>query len=319
MRFISFIFCLSLFSCGELFQKEEHTFIYDFENKTQISPREVDVTIDVLKKRLNSFGLKNEVKRIDNNEIKVSVWSNELDKDRVNNLLLNKGKLEFWELYKGNAVFPFLEELTRRAGETKMNPFLIGLLYVNEAGNTKMNPLLGLVAANDYTGPVIYQFKAKDTAQINTMLHKKEVKRILSEYLQGKFLWGKADSNGYHPLYAVKFNRKSKAALTGEVITNAISNVGVTGKPEISMEMDENGAQIWERITSEAFRDGTNIAIVINDLVYSAPGVAEPIKGGISNFSGNFTIEETQDLAIILSSQQSIPKLKLIDYLKVKN
>ncbi len=130
---------------------------------------------------------------------------------------------------------------------------------------------------------------------------------------------GKAN-DGLHPLYAASSNRENKAPLTGDVITDARTNFGITGKPEIAMQMNEKGAIIWERLTGKAFENQTNIAITLNNIVYSAPGVTSgSISGGRSSISGNFTIEEAQDLAIILSSQQSIPKLKLIDYLKVKN
>ncbi len=181
MRFISFIFCLSLFSCGELFQKEEHTFIYALENQKHISSRQFNVTINVLKKRLNGFGLKNEINRFEGNKVKVSVWSNELDKDRVNRLLLNRGKLEFWEVRKGVDFFTFLTELNSN------------LVNEKETDSTKMNPLLDLIAAPGYNGgPVICQFKTKDTATVNTMLNKNEVKFMLpSEYIYTKFLWEK--------------------------------------------------------------------------------------------------------------------------------
>ena len=98
------------------------------------------------------------------------------------------------------------------------------------------------------------------------------------------------------------------------VITDARQSFGYTDKPEIVIEMNNEGALIWERITGEAFKNNTKIAITLNDIVYSAPGVTSgPISGGRSSISGNFTLQEAQDLAIILSSQGSIPKLKLVN------
>ena len=266
--------------------------------------------IRVLKKRLNKYGTDFEVKRHRQNNIKILIKAKKLNDKRVNELILNQGKLEFWELYRGDAFFPFVMELNN------------SLIDEKENDSIKINPLLDLIASQGYQGgPVVFQTKKEDTATINSFLNRKEAKFYLpSEYNHVKFLWGIPDSNNHIPLYVAKSNREKTPPLTGNSITDAFQNYDAINRPTVSINMDKEGALIWERITGSAFRNATSIAITINNTVYSAPGVTVgAIKGGKSEISGNFTLKEAQDLAIVLSSQESIPKLKLLEYSKLKN
>ncbi|HEY6502405.1 MAG TPA: protein translocase subunit SecD, partial [Chitinophagaceae bacterium] len=116
-------------------------------------------------------------------------------------------------------------------------------------------------------------------------------------------------------LYAIKTNGKDKPELEGEVITNAAMDYNqVTNQPEVNMTMNNVGRDRWAKMTTAAAgdlkRDDDNryIAIALDNLVYSAPRVNEPIEGGSSSISGGFTVEEAQDLAKILSAGKlSVP------------
>lgn len=293
------IFILVLTSCIFFKEKQEYTFEYEFEN--EITQSEIKQTINVLNKRLNRFGIEHDIKKEGRNTLSLKLRAYKIDTTRVNNLIVNQGKLEFWELYNGDefgynegALFDIKETETENNFDVTFDHDIIFSKYKG--------------------APEILKAHVKDTSVINMFLNKENFTNTLAkENRHVKFLWGVPEQD-YLPLYAAKPNAKNKASLTGKVITNAIQSFGYTNRPEISIEMNEEGALIWERITGDAFANNTKIAIVLNDVVYSAPSVTSgPIAGGRSQISGNFTIQQAQDLAIILSSSGSVPKLRLVN------
>ena len=105
-------------------------------------------------------------------------------------------------------------------------------------------------------------------------------------------------------------NRNGLAPLDGSVITNAKINKGYNGSPEVSMSMNSEGARIWSRITRDNV--GKQIAIVIDNNVYSFPVVNQEIQGGNSSISSDFTNEEAKDMASILNAGSCPLKLNVI-------
>lgn len=143
----------------------------------------------------------------------------------------------------------------------------------------------------------------KDTAQVNTYFNLPQIKELLPRNM--RLLWTvKAIDEGgnYFELVAIKVtSRDGRPALEGDVITSARDEYSqMSGRSEVSMSMNPEGAKIWARLT----RDNVDrcIAIVLDNYVYSYPTVNQEIKGGRSSISGNFTVEEAQDLANILKS-----------------
>ncbi|MGY8966438.1 MAG: protein translocase subunit SecF, partial [Flavobacteriales bacterium] len=123
-----------------------------------------------------------------------------------------------------------------------------------------------------------------------------------SEYRYIRFAWGKpiADSDVVE-LYALKSNRDNKAPLSGGVVVDALQTFDQVGNAAVSMQMDSRGARIWENMTGKAFKEASNIAIVLDNIVYSAPGVSSgAISGGRSEITGSFTLNEAIDLANVL-------------------
>jgi len=151
-------------------------------------------------------------------------------------------------------------------------------------------------------GPVSGYALIKDTAKINKMLNLSFIKAIFPNDV--KFLWtvkpiDKAETT--LQLIAIRItNRDQKAPLTGEVIVDARQDYSQAGKPEIMMMMNSEGARTWKRLTAENLEK--SIAIVLDDYVYSFPTVQSEIPNGRSSISGNFTIQEAQDLANILKA-----------------
>ncbi len=188
------------------------------------------------------------------------------------------------------------------------------------------NPLFSIIRfyqpQQDQTGKVHYtpnvgSVAIKDTALLNSYLNNPVVINSLPGNL--KFLYGlpEKDKNGklenILPLYAIKtVPGTNKAKLEGEVITDASQDFNplVPGQVTVSMEMNKQGEKTWAKMTSDNV--GRSIAIVLDDIVYSAPNVNEPITGGRSQITGNFTAAEGQDLANILKSGKLDAPAKIV-------
>ena len=145
--------------------------------------------------------------------------------------------------------------------------------------------------------------QVKDTAVINQMLA--ETKNLMPRGV--KFAWTvKPESRGNSgmellELVALKTSRDNKCALGGEVITDARQDMGERNSVEVTIQMNSEGAKAWKRLTGENV--GRQIAIVLDDYVYSYPNVNGEIPNGRSSISGGgMTIEEAQDLANILKA-----------------
>ncbi|NCD69809.1 protein translocase subunit SecDF [Mucilaginibacter agri] len=182
------------------------------------------------------------------------------------------------------------------------------------------NPLFAVLAPSIYQGPngqaqygpgpVVGRASQLDTAKIDGFLRLPEVKSIIPQNL--KFLWSvkPIEKSKVFELYAIKLSGANNGpVLTGEVITDANADVNQSqGGFEVTMDMSSEGASKWREITAAAAgnatdpNDNRSIAIVLDDNVVSAPRVNGEIAGGRSSISGNFTQEETKDLANILKA-----------------
>ena len=118
-------------------------------------------------------------------------------------------------------------------------------------------------------------------------------------------MWGIPEINEENieivDLYAIAGNRDNKSPLSGSVIINAKDEIDRLNESKVTMQMNPTGSRIWEKMTGEVYKSGGQIAIVLDEIVYSAPGVSSgPISGGNSEISGNFSIEKAKDLANVL-------------------
>jgi SecD/SecF fusion protein len=172
------------------------------------------------------------------------------------------------------------------------------------------NPLLDKFVSQG-GGPVLGVVAPKDTAVINSYFKRQDIRVLLpSDKRYAKFVWGKPSITIDEKtkkqvetveLYALKGNRDNQAAMSGGVVTDAKDSFDQLGKPSVTMQMSGQGAKAWEELTGKAFTQKSNIAIVLDDVVYSAPGVSSgPISGGRSEISGVFDVTETKDLANVL-------------------
>lgn len=184
----------------------------------------------------------------------------------------------------------------------------------------KQHPLFALLQVNQYNGQLgrgasVGVANVRDIAKINEYLAMKQVKDVLPRNLSLK--WGvKAmdEKEQYYELYAIKVtNRDGTPALGGDVVTDAnadfVQQVG-RSEQQVSMSMNAEGAKAWARLTKENI--GKSIAIVLDDMVYSAPNVNDEITGGRSSITGHFTPEEAKDLANVLKSGKMAASVQIV-------
>jgi len=262
--------------------------------------------------------------------------------ERVRKLLQGVAKLEFWEVAEANEteVFQTLQIIdqfaisenilnnkvengdqsvtTKESQSDDLESLLSGNSDDSEtegdiseeldseentesALNNSSSPLLSNLRSE--FGGLFYNLE--DTIAINTIISNDKVKQLIPNTI--KFLWAvkptenTADaSDQVLELFVIKTSRGGRAPLTGEVITDARQDLDQSARPSISMQMNSNGAKNWRRLTS--LNVGRRVAIVLDNFVYSAPFVQNEIPNGNSQITGDFTIEEAQDLANILKA-----------------
>ena len=178
--------------------------------------------------------------------------------------------------------------------------------------NAAFNPLFDILLPNYNfetnqagTGPVIGFVAIKDTAKVIDYLNLKQVRNLLpAEMRYAKFLWeAKTESNSdenFMRLLAIAGNRDNEAYLQGDAIIDARQDYDELGRPSVSMSMNNQGANIWARMTGDNV--GRSVAVVLDDYVYSYPNVNEEIKNGSTQIAGSFSVKEAKDLANILKA-----------------
>ena len=175
---------------------------------------------------------------------------------------------------------------------------------MNDSINVEKNPLLDLIIGTGFQGgPVLAQFNQKDKELVNEYLSNPRVRQLLPPSKRyTKFLWGLPDTeSNIVDLFVLKSNRRDLPPLSGSVVVDASQSYDQFGNPAVVMQMNGTGARVWEELTGQAYANETNIAIVLDEMVYSAPGVTSgAISGGRSEITGNFSLDEALDLANVL-------------------
>jgi SecD/SecF fusion protein len=249
------------------------------------------------------------------------------DVDRIKNLLQSTAQLEFWETYKveeiGNylasaneylkstdkAVKPETKETEQVQDSTKTDvDALLGGIKADSTETDQLQelgPLFSLFVGGGQQGsPILGYVQTKDTVKVNGLLKRQDVRNLLpADQKYARFVWGKPSKKAPDivELYALKTNREGVPPLSGSVVTGAQDEYDNFGRPVVGMTMSPKGAKIWEELTGKAFAERSNIAIVLDNVVYSAPGVTNgAISGGRSSISGDFSVADAKDLANIL-------------------
>ena len=297
--------------------------------------RKIDESIvsafEVLRKRIDKFGVTQpNIQRLGNSgRIRVELPGAK-DVARVKNLLQSTAQLEFWVTEKNDSFLNFLsqanellketlvlDEVEVENNETSKIDDLLADVEANDTITSQKNPLFDYIVGTGYQGgPVIAQFFAKDQNKIEEYLSMPEIRQLLPiEMRFTKFLFGKPDPNTkIVDLYAIKSNRGDEPPLSGSVVVDATQSYDQVGSPAVSMQMNGKGARKWEEMTGNAYKDKSNIAIVLDEIVYSAPGVSKgAISGGRSEISGQFTLNEAIDLANVLRAGKLPASAEIIE------
>ena len=292
----------------------------------------IDRSFNILRTRVDKFGVNQpsiqRVKGTGRLQIELPGVDNP---DRVRKLLQGQAKLEFWEVWAQQEVGPYLVQLdqalatkekaaaaktpvaagvaaapaTATAGDTtslaaqlaKKSPTAKGAGADSAAASQKVGPLARLLTMPGRMGVAL-----RDTARMNALLRSPEAKAVLPPNLA--LLWSVKptviDRQEYLELNPIKKTRDGQAPVAGEVVADARQDYDQSGHPEVSMSMNPSGAKKWQRMT--AANIGRQVGIVLDDYVYSDPVVQGEIAGGNTSISGNFSIEEAQDLANVLKA-----------------
>lgn len=314
--------------------------------------RKVDESIlsafEVLRKRIDKFGVTQpNIQRLgDSGRILVELPGAK-DVDRIKKLLQSTAQLEFWETFMANEVGMYLymadEALrsTEVAVQEKKEEVATGLdsLLVDKSADSlqfdiKKSPIMGKMLSPGF-GSVLGYFKPSDTAVINKYLNRDNIKAMRpAEIRNARFVWGKPrierfvdgmvvspsdpKFNSAKPemaveLYALKGNRENKAPISGGVVVDARDTFDDLGRPAVTMQMNGKGAKEWAELTGRVHQQGNAIAIVLDNIVYSAPGVSRgAIEGGRSEITGSFTVDETKDLANVLRAGKLPAKADIV-------
>jgi SecD/SecF fusion protein len=298
-----------------------------------------DRTYEVLLNRIDKFGVTqpNIQKLEGTNRILVELPGIK-DPQRAEQLLQATAKLEFWETYDMRKLIGPLEKINEylakiqtdvpAGGDTINSQGTVGsgsstatsdtLSEISDTATSELksqeellknNPLFSILVLarfrNSETGqeefvesPIVGYIHIKDTARFNRYLRMPAVKALLPTDV--KLLYGHKADNGYLTLYAIWVQRRDrKAPLEGDVITDASFRKNDQGAGfMVEMSMNAEGAEKWAKITEANI--GKAVAIVLDDVVYSAPTVNEKIPNGRSSITGNFDYEEAKGLASVL-------------------
>ena len=302
----------------------------------------VDNSFNVVRNRIDKFGVvQPNIQKLEGRDGRIMVEMPGIkEPERVRKLLQGSANLEFWETYNSQEIIPALAQLNQKyaALDTEVDTAAVETTDSVVVETVKaVVPKEGLAAAiaakkdakdNTSAGkdeelikkqnPLFSVFQpvqgqslsllgyalARDTAAVNKVIYSDVARQVIPA--DCKLLWSAKPSDistkaDVYELHAIKVTEPSgRAPLEGDVITTAKDEFDQMGHPCVSMQMNSDGARRWAQLTK--MNIGRAVAIVLDGSVYSAPRVNGEIAGGNSQITGNFTIEDTKDLANTLNS-----------------
>ena len=286
--------------------------------------RKIDESItsafEVLRKRIDKFGVTQpNIQRLGNSGRILVELPGAKDVDRVKKLLQSTAQLEFWTSEKNQEYFTFLSQANQvikanldteineesvSSESSQIDDLLADVEVKSDSLSIEKNPLLDLIVGTGFQGgPVLAQFNFRDKDKVDSYINLPEVRQLLpSSKRYTKFLWGLPDpETNLVDLYVLKSNRNDIPPLSGSVVIDAAQSYDQFGNAAVTMQMNGKGSKIWEDLTGDAYKNSSNIAIVLDEVVYSAPGVTSgAISGGRSEITGDFSLNEAIDLANVL-------------------
>ena len=285
-------------------------------------------SFNVLRNRIDRFGVTQpNIQKLGNSGRILVELPGVKEPERVRKLLQGTASLEFWATYDNTEIEAYLNEANSTLAQllateeevaaVETAPAAEDALLAEELQQSqndaaaeaefkKQNPLFSVLQPSGARGNACIGYaNYADTAKINKFFAMPQIKGLFPP--EFKPMWTVKASQfipggNIFELVAIKAtSRDGKAPLDGGVVTDARVQYGNTGgNPEVSMSMNAEGANTWARMTKDNI--GKQIAIVLDGMVYSYPTVQSEIAGGSSQITGNFTLEEAEDLANVLKS-----------------
>ena len=280
----------------------------------------INQTYQIINKRIDKFGVASPNINLDENRGVINVeLAGVKDPERVRKVLQSSANLQFWEVYRIDEIANGLQTADKNlqqylvkggvADTSAVDTLVTDSARLAQFANPLLRVMNPLQPQQDASGKTFFpsaigQVLYEDTAKLNSYLNNPIVKNAFPANL--RFLYGveeKADKGNqrFFQVYAIKTIPGSiKAGLEGDQVEQASQGYDERSRPAINMKMTTAGAKTWARMTGKNI--GRPIAIALDNIVYSAPNVNGAIEGGNSEISGNFTVQEAQDLANILQS-----------------
>ena len=297
----------------------------------------IDNSFNVVRTRIDKFGVvQPNIQKLEGQQGRIMVEMPGIrEPERMRKLLQGSANLEFWETYNAEDIIPYLNQLDARAANmgtgadstaavkdttttaqadttkakikiNKDNKIGAATNEAQLAEAKKRNPLLTILQTTGSGSLALVGYASvRDTAEVNSIIYSDLAKQIIPS--DCKLLWSAKPEDGIQAknifgLYALKVTTPNgRAPLEGDVVVDAKDEFDhLSGAPEVTMSMNTDGSRRWAAMTKANI--GRAVAITLDGVVYSAPRVLNEISGGNTQITGNFTIEETKDLANTLKS-----------------
>ncbi len=275
----------------------------------QVLKDEVDAMVNnsynVLRTRIDRFGVVSpNIQKLENTGRILLELPGVKEPERVIKLLKSTANLEFYETYNVNDLQGALMSLSNATA---------ALVDTATTDSVKAEPAKNLAqmlwSVQGRGGASIGLVDVRDTAAVNAIMNSPEAARLLPTNLKARWGVKSIDDRGqYYELVALK-TVQGKPVLTGDVVTDASSEFDNMQGQVVSMTMNDEGSRQWARITQQNLNK--SIAIVLDDQVYSYPNVNSVIEGGRSQITGNFTVEEANDLANVLKTGKMVARVNV--------
>ncbi|WP_113738117.1 protein translocase subunit SecD [Blattabacterium clevelandi] len=303
------------FSLSDLFGIKSHIeeINYSSSNKEieNIIKKKIDKSIsstyNILRSRIDKFGvIQPKIQRINNSNRILIELSGIKNIDRIKNILQKQAELNFFEIYSLQEIIPYFEDINKKFFKNKINEnkSLIDILNIPHIIKYTNNPIVGLVDQK--------YFKI-----VNEFLNSNESKESLPYNLRDiKFFWGykknQYKNKKFFQLFSIKKTNDEKEIypLNGDMIVKAYKSFGPFNEIVVNIKMNQIGSRNWKMLTEKNI--GKNIAIVLDNLVYTAPIVKSIIPNGMSQISGRLSLQESEDLVNILNAGRLPTSVKVI-------
>ena len=288
----------------------------------------IAASFNILRSRIDHFGVTQpNIQRLPNSNRIMVELPGVKEPERVRKLLQGSASLEFWVTYDAQEILPILVEAERLIKEANAETVVAEAAEATEAKaeasdlaaevaqatdakaeveaqsafSREENPLFALLDPRFSGNCIVGAATAADIPVINSYLARPEIQNLFPADLSLKWgVKGEEYFDGRYALYALR-SVDGKPSMDGSAVSTAQEMYAEQGAAaEVSLSMNSDGASQWAQLTGQNI--GKPIAIVLDGYVYSAPNVQNKIEGGSSRITGNFTIQEAQDLANVLKS-----------------